>query len=311
MVSCSSYDDSIPNLFVVAEFFDNSAHWVLSLTMIKTLSAKDFKAVPYLETSSLMVSHPKGLKFSTSKPNVIVGPNGSGKSALLSTLALQTLSYFTGESSFDGNFISSEYWSKSGYGWSVEHDYLPGLRCSADNAPALYYRPGHIPGNECGITHAMMCGYFDEAKAYARLVKNRSSGQQSQSLLEKLALALTGESSELSFKHTNWGYGKALREIDDSRGFVSYRDHQAETLKKIYGASVPGAMPVLLMDEPEQSLDARAEAALWKKIREVDVGRVQVIVASHSLYPLLHPKAFNLIEAVPGYASDVQALIAG
>lgn len=307
-----SHHDSSTIAIQATRLIDMSTHWALQLTMIKTLSAKDFKAVPYLETSSLMVSHPRGLKFSTTKPNVIIGPNGSGKSALLSTLALQTLSYFTGESSFDGNFISDEYWSKSSYGWSVRHDYLPGLICDTDNAPALYYRPGHIPGNECGITHAMMCGYFDEAKAYARLVENRSSGQQSQSLLEKLELALTGESSELSFKHANWGYGKALREIDDSRGriYVSDRDHQAEALKKIYGATVPGAMPVLLMDEPEQSLDARAEAVLWKKIREVDVGRVQVIVASHSLYPLLHPKAFNLIEAVPGYANEVQALIA-
>lgn len=279
--------------------------------MISTLQAKGFKAVPYLETSLLMASHPKGLKFSRSKPNVIVGPNGAGKSALLSALALQTLSFFTGESSFDDNFViggdSDTYWGKVGASWSREYEYLPGLTCTTDNAPALYYRPGHIPGNECTITHAMMTGYFNEARAHADLVKAKSSGQQSQALLQKLQTALAGDPASVKFRHVNWRAGKAPKVLDN-RHHCDF-EYRAEVLKKRYPLDSPDAMPVLLLDEPEQSLDAKAEVLLWKQIEAVDNAQVQVIVATHSLYPLMHPKSFNLIEAVPGYVEQVQALI--
>jgi hypothetical protein len=41
--------------------------------MMSNLQIKSFTAVPHLETSQLMLAHPKGLKFSKTKPNVIFG----------------------------------------------------------------------------------------------------------------------------------------------------------------------------------------------------------------------------------------------
>lgn len=286
--------------------------------MFKTVSAKDFKAVPYLETSALMQSHPKGVKFSQKKPNVIIGPNGAGKSALLKALSLQTLSHFTGESSFDDHYVTGndckDFWASEGY-WAKEFHFLPGLTCATDNAPALYYRPSHIPGNDDSIAASMMCGYFDKAKKYGQLVKEKSSGQQSQALLEKLRTTLSSSKPELAFSYINWRFGKVPQDFSDrkNQGGNFNRpgdyEYQAEILKKTYGTQATDAIPVLLMDEPEQSLDTKAEIMLWKQIEAADTSRLQIIVATHSLYPLLHPKAFNLIEAVPGYIDEVQRLV--
>jgi len=280
--------------------------------MIRTLHAKDFKAVAHLETSQLMQAHPQGLTFSRNKPNVIVGPNGAGKSALLTTLSLLTLSHLTGVSALDDNYTSCgldarHFWSTADR-WSRDYTYLAGLTCETDNGPALYYRPGHIPGNEDSTTVALMCGYSAQARNYRDLTDKKSSGQQGQALLAKVMAALAGDRSEFRYRFMNWRAGKELREFEWGQHVCDF-EYQSEALKKRYGAVPATAKPVILMDEPEQSLDARAEALLWKQIAEVDCSQVQVIVATHSLYPLMHPERVHLIEATPGYAQEVQQLL--
>ncbi|KWT98011.1 hypothetical protein APY03_0682 [Variovorax sp. WDL1] len=259
-----------------------------------------------------MQEHPKGITFSTKRPNVIVGPNGAGKSALLKTLALQTLSYQTGESAFDDNYTrgldSDDYWHQAGYRWSRDFRYLNGLEVATDGAPALYYQPGHIPGHDNSIAASMMCGYFDEARAYGTLIKDKSSGQRSQALLEKLKALLSGDKPTLSYQYVNWHGGTQPLAVDRLRD-ASDCTLRAEVLKKRYGNVAAGAVPVVLMDEPEQSLDAKAEALLWRQIADADMSRLQVIVATHSLYPMMHPEHFHLIEAVPGYVAEVQSLL--
>jgi len=280
--------------------------------MIESLKVADFKAVPYLETSQLIKNHRKGILFSTDKPNVIVGPNGAGKSALMKALALHTLSYDIGTSNFDDHIVKGSdcdnYWSNESR-WGTDFVYLKGFDCKSDFAPALYYRPGHIPGNDDSIAAAMMCGYFKEAKDYALLVDKKSSGQQSQSLLKKLLEHLSGKAKPLSFSYVNWSNGKEPKVIDRHRGWIGPWEHQAEVLKKTYGHAAQDARPVMLMDEPEQSLDARAEALLWKQIADANCRKLQIIVATHSLYPFMHPEKFNIIEAIPGYLEGVQSLI--
>ncbi len=282
--------------------------------MIKTLKAKDFKAVPYLETSALMQSHPNGLRFSENKPNVIVGPNGSGKSACLKSLALLTLSWLSGRSTLDKKYTSLDqnaqaYWAQEGSRWEHKFVYLPGLHCTEDQAPALYYRPGAKPGDEEMLTVAAMCGYAEEVKHYEALTKHKSSGQQGQALLQQGMAALSGDATEVVYRYANWQFSKKPLDLAKQDGYVGDWDYQAEILKKRVADCKPTACPVLLLDEPEQSLDAKAELLLWKAIEAADPSRVQVIVAAHSLYPLLHPKKFNIIEAVPGYAAEVRALL--
>lgn len=280
--------------------------------MLISLRAKDFKAVPHLETSLLMQRYPEGLAFSSEKPNVVVGPNGAGKSALLSALALLTLSFYGGASALDRNYTgrsreAEDFWLRDG--WRRDYQFLPGLDCLGEVGPALYYRPGHIPGNDHSVVAAMMCGYSREARAYAELTENKSSGQQSQALLQKIQRALGGDLSELTYAQMNWTAGTQPEELSGRR-FVSDFEYHAEALKARCLACADKT-PVVLMDEPEQSLDAMAELALWKQIEQADTRRLQVIVASHSLYPLMHPDKFHLIEAVPGYIQDVQALLKG
>lgn len=279
--------------------------------MITELSVKGFRGIGHLETSDLMRRYQGRLVFSTDKPNVLVGPNGAGKSAVMLTLALRFLAYFTGVSTLDEKYLrdnDAEAWWDKEYTWGDKTQWLKGLACQTDNGPALYYRPGHIPGNEADITHAMMMGYFEEAKAYAKLVDKKSSGQQSQAVLARILEVLAGSNLPTDYAMLNWNYGRTCRAEGEAKHFGHFAP-MAEVLKKHY-PPVSGAMPLILMDEPEQSLDARAEGRLWAAIAQADCSRMQVIVATHSLYPLLHKDKFNLIEAEPGFVDEVLALMA-
>lgn len=285
--------------------------------MFKFLSAQGFAGVPYLETSDLMKNHPKGVTFSTEKPNVILGPNGAGKSALMKTLALLTLSYYSGESMFDDNYHArgsargcDDLWTNPSR-WGNDWTYLQGVTCESDFAPALFYRPGAYPGDYNDTTHAMMCGYFEEAKAHARLTEKKSSGQKSRAVLEKLMAALQGDFPQKQYGFVNWSEGKKRRDLKemDRRSFTGPWEYQSEVLKERYLDIPESAIPCLLGDEMEQSLDAKVEAEMWQKIAAVDPTKLQVIVATHSLYPFLHPEKFHVIEAVPGYIAEVQALL--
>lgn len=283
--------------------------------MIKTLKAENFKAIPYLETSALMSSHPDGVKFSLTKPNVIVGPNGAGKTALMTSLSMLTLSHFTSGSALDDNYVldgdSKDWWAErtEEKTWKRFWDYLPGLQVITDDGPAYFYRPAHMPGNEVGITHAMMLGYMDEARAYGKMTEKKSSGQQSTALLAKIVDCLDGSAVVPRHGSVHWRYGSVPKDL--GRGHAADYDKQANALLERFNAVAKDATPVILMDEPEQSLDALAELQLWKRIEAVDVSDLQVIVATHSLYPLMHPAAFNIIEAAPGYAAEVMGLLEG
>jgi energy-coupling factor transporter ATP-binding protein EcfA2 len=278
--------------------------------MIRHLKARNFKAVPHLETSGLMKAHPDGVAFSDEKVNVLVGPNGIGKSSLIAALSYETLTYFNSVSSFDDEYTEvfpKALWVQVGKSYSNDYAFLPGLHCDSDKAPALYYRPGHIPGNKPNLTHALVHGgYSREVHRYGELTDKKSSGQQASAVLGDIKAVLAGDVKGIRYGYTNWKYGKQSKELE--RNFHSF-DYQAEILKKLYGSASPDAKPVVLMDEPEQSLDAMTETQLWKLIAGADCSRVQVIVATHSLYPLMHPEQFNLIEAVPGYAAEVRSML--
>ncbi len=282
--------------------------------MITAMAAKGFTGVAYLEGSALMQRHKGSLSFSTVKPNVVVGPNGSGKSALMQTLAIRFLAHFTGKSTFDDKYVTSteskDWWTKVRQ-WGDDYTWLSGLNCKTDNGPVLYYRPGHVPGNEVSVTHAMLTGYPDESRDYARMVEHKSSGEQSRALLAAIGEALSGKGAPSKYLRKNWRYGDKAIDLSASRarmGYVGSYDYQAETLKALYTPNAD-AMPVLMMDEPEASLDAMAEAELWSKIANANCERVQVIVATHSLYPMMHRDRFHIIECKAGYVDDVLALM--
>lgn len=282
--------------------------------MLTELSTKNFAGISYLETSSLMKSHGQKLTFSTAKPNVIVGPNGSGKTALLDTLAIRFLTYFSGESTLDRRYVldvdARPWWTKSGKK-PDEYVWLKGLTCQSDNAPALYYRPGHVPGNEPTIADAMMGEYWEQAKEYAKLVERKSSGEQNQAVLGKIIQALEGGELPSKYAYMNWEFGATARDVSKLDTFAYGRDAyiKAEVLKALYRPA-SNAIPLVLMDEPEQSLDVKAEAQLWSSIAKADCRRMQIIAATHSMYPLIHRNSFNLIETEAGFVDAVLEIMA-
>jgi len=281
--------------------------------MLTEFSVNDFAGIPYLETSSLMKNHGKKLIFSTRKPNVVVGPNGSGKTALLDTLAIRFLTYFSGQSTLDRRYVldvdARAWWTKSPKG-PDEYVWLKGLTCKSDNAPALYYRPGHVPGNEPTIADAMMGEYWEQAHEYAKLVENRSSGEQNQAVLGKIIQALEGGEVPTQYAYMNWEFGTTARDVSKLDTFVYGRDAyaKAEILKALYHPA-SNAVALILMDEPEQSLDVKAEAQLWSCIAKANCQNMQIIAATHSMYPLIHRKNFNLIETEAGFVDKVLELM--
>jgi hypothetical protein len=272
--------------------------------MIGEIGVDGFKGVPYLETSPLMQAHAGRLVFSRTAPNVVVGPNGSGKSALLNTLAIRFLTWFSDRSTLDRRYVldvdSRDWWSRSRER-REEPVWLQGLHCQT----------GHIPGNELSIGHAMMGVYWEQAQEYARLIERKSSGQQNQAVLEQWMQALEGRTLPSGYEFHDWEFGTEPGSTNRLHTFGYGREAyaRAEVLKALYRPAAD-AVPLVLMDEPEQSLDTRAEGRLWSAMARADCGRMQIIVATHSLYPMLHHERFHLIETQPGYVKEVLELMA-
>jgi energy-coupling factor transporter ATP-binding protein EcfA2 len=289
--------------------------------MFKKVLAKDFTAVPYLETSQLMLNHPEGITFSLDKPNVILGPMGSGKSAIMRALALHTLSYSVGESAFENMYVEKlthfdDLWTDGGYkaydedvgsGWK----FLAGLTGDFDVAPAVFYRPGAIPGDRSDLNEAFCFGYSDLAWAHRDATEEKSTGQGNLALLQKFMAALEEGFPSKDYKFVNWDWGKTrkTREQLRDRGNPMPWELQAEVLKARYLNVPKDVIPCAMADEPERSLDAKAQAQFWQKVAAADMSRIQVIVTSHSLYPILYPERFHIIETVPGWVKEVRDIM--
>lgn len=284
---------------------------------IRSIAFEGFTAVPWLSETPLAKNHRCRIDLSSTKPNVVVGPNASGKSALLTTLSLLTLSHFTGASEISTDYVSARHadawWTKT-RGWSSDFEWLQNLVIDGAAGPAFYYRPEHIPGNEKSVASAMMLGYFDQAKAYGALVKGKSDGQKSALLLDRCLRALGGSGlPTLEVAEKGFRYAKPLEEMRQRNVhmWIGEDDRKGEAMRKRYldpaaeGFQGLTGRPLVMLDEPERSLDALAEAQLWAQIAAAHTQCVQVLVATHSLYPLLHPHKFHLIESTPGWRERV------
>jgi energy-coupling factor transporter ATP-binding protein EcfA2 len=304
------------------------------MKMIECMCVQDgvFSAIPYIHDLSFLNKNQQ-INFSTKKPNIIVGPNGSGKSSLIDLLSLRFLCHFTKNSALDYHYINSsesdDWWTQESR-WGNDYVFLKGLDVQTDGAPALRYRPGHIPGNEDNIATALCMGYTQEARSYAALVDKKSAGQKSMALLHEIVQVMNGvgvPEDYLTIK--NWRRNPKKDDDNQSGCYMGSSEYKARALTQMVcvdkddGESEKNEKseksgedgvdrvkkPLILMDEPEQSLDALNQMTLWKAIAHARCDRIQVIATTHSLYPLLHPESFNLIETVPGYVDAVLQMI--
>lgn len=276
--------------------------------MFRHLSCKKNDVVPYLPTSQLMKCHPAGITFSTDKPNVIVGPNGAGKSALLKALAIQSLSWLTGISGINDGYSDKlsrmTLWTEKT--WGKKYEFMAGITIDSDDGPVAFFRPNAIPGDENDLTHALMCGYSAEARKVGKLTECKSSGEANRAMQQDIMSILAGNSVP---KWTSANWTKPWQKLSEMRGHVYAWDFAKDSMLNRVAAVSKDAIPVVMLDEPEQALDARAELHLWKAIAAADMRSLQVIVATHSLYPILNREQFHIIECEPGYVESVLELL--
>jgi predicted ATP-dependent endonuclease of OLD family len=269
--------------------------------MLTSLSiTADFKAIPYLCDTKLMQKHKGSVQFSLDKPNVIIGPNGSGKTALLDTITLRFLCYFENHSRYKDSYVrfskADEWWTDTG-GWLKDQVWLGGLNIESDNAPAAYFRPNHIPGNETNIATALMVYDSEAAKAYGEKTKHKSTGEKSIATLQDIYAILDGTKK------------LAVPAIPNSTRVVSYPTEYDKRVRHLHDNIHFNAdgRPLVIMDEPERSLDGLQELKLWKAI--LAAKKPQVIVATHSLFPVLHSDRFNIIETQRGYINKLKRML--
>ncbi len=268
-----------------------------------------FKAVDYLPHVKLMETHGSIIELSVTKPNVLVGPNGSGKSAFLRTLSLLTLSNLTGVTSLSDRYVSfnTKLWDLDGKSYSKNWLFLEGLTFEGALNPTYYYRPGFIPNEERCLTTALMCGYEKEARKIEELTNKFSSGQAAKNMLSHL-FELLYEPKERSSTHSTWRYPTQSDKFKFQRGYVGDTEGQALALVR-HHELFETKHRLIIMDEPEQSLDAYQQALLWEHLRAVDCSETQLVIATHSAHPLLQADRFNLIETVPSYIQTARELL--
>ena len=268
-----------------------------------------FDLFPFFKDTSFYKKHKGSFKFEPNKVNVLLGPNGSGKSTLLDILSLLTLAYEFGQSRPGKTYLEDEYWHADNQ-WAQWEDeaYMAGVQWSEGFCPALSFKPHRIPGNERCITTAMMMGFFDEARSHADLVENKSTGQSVQAQIEQIRqhLRMQGELTVLntSFFNLHPNQEKDLLEKPYQRSSNASRKM---LLGRYVNARTSGHQ-LVLMDEPEQSLDLRTNLQFWNELSKVELKNTTVIVASHSPFAL--HDTFNLIEGEKGYAKEIKSLMA-
>jgi len=215
--------------------------------------------------------------------NIIVGPNGSGKTTLTRSVAklfyaeqggtptLTQTAFMDAYKAFDKT-PPDEY-------FTVEHD----------GGAVFYVNQEHT----VGLTH----GQFDDdffSEGFFRTMNKLSSGQDSceninriLSMIEKYLKG--GENVDNRLKNANSLYQNY---VNQAMAFIKPDRN---------------AVPVLILDEPDASLDMMNEVKIWDIIRKISL-KIQVIVCSHSAFAL-HQEA-NFIEMESGYLKKCRKAVA-
>jgi hypothetical protein len=236
------------------------------------------------------------IPLSTDKVNILVGPSGSGKSSFLTLLAAYSFCLMHSSSCPNVSENCSEMSKYAGRdpsnSYSFEEVFLRGISVEGTIGNAVYYRPGYMYGLEPDIAHAMCMGYSSLSHALPPLYKY-SAGEYAKYWLSELPEKVKRSMSP--------------REVP-KHAHESKRVHAS--VKRWNKLFDPTQKSLILLDEPETSLDAKQQLALWHSMLEFQSQGHQVVVATHQFLPFLNHPSFNVIDIEPGYAHEAASLLA-
>lgn len=267
------------------------------------------QVVPHYTQTELFKNNPT-IKLSTEKVNVIVGPNGSGKSSLLQMLGDRFFATTAGVTSADRNYCDRfdypNLFTNKKVSYRNDQVFAEGLSFEGSlSGLAYYYHPEFKPGNYDMLTAAMMCGFSKEVEVYRAATRHKSSGQQKSALLNAILKHVTLFQSQNQVLNKNRWSGSLTASTE-----MPWNASESDVRRNIICQHLPTEFTemLVLLDEPEQSLDTVSELRLWDTLINKDPA-AQIIVATHSLRPFMLADQVHFIEAVPGYVKSVQNLI--
>ncbi len=236
----------------------------------------------------LLSKENNSVSFSEDKINVIIGPNGSGKSTLIKDLATRFFCLDRGYTSLDRDISERRYYRCFKKKWETWGDYIfmEDPKVFTSNCTAVYWHPGFKFGGWEMDTAALMCGYDKEVNVRDKQTRNKSSGQGIYNQLDYIFEVLEEER-------------EVKVEIPENPFYEPYKEKLA-AITPLF-TDCHKNKTIVLLDEPEQSLDAFKEVYFWDRMLDVNTDNVQVIIATHSIYPLINPKfegKLNIIETV-------------
>lgn len=246
--------------------------------------------------TSLLQTHNNSISFCQDKINVVIGPNGSGKSTLLKDLAARYMAFDRGVTCLDTAILNRDIYKRlftKKEGWYRSETFMRDIDVVSANCAACYWSPNFNFGGWEMLSAALMSGYYNEAKLRYRHTREKSSGEGIKNQLDHvMEIALTGQRIRVDIPEKP--FGELLNE-------------RLRLLKPLF-KDTDKNKTIVLLDEPEQSLDILNEMKFWDDLLKVNLDDVQLIVATHSMYPLVSPKfkdKLNCIEAVAGYSQSV------
>ncbi len=246
--------------------------------MIKSLIVKDQSAccVDWLDMVPWLLEK-KEIIFSPGL-NVLVGPNGSGKSTILSIMA-RTLCCEQGETQ------AVTHHSLHKLRTMFEEKILLGVVPVHDGSPTVYLNPENKPG--------LIGGSFDDDFFDLGLRNALGRGSAGQLTIH--------QSNRLFMMAVDNKLPKAVWMYGSPEKYVWLAEHLAGTL--------PADRPTMLLDEPTKAVDLLTQILYWKAMVKLS-GRVQIIVASHSILCMGIPGA-TYIETRDGYMDEVRRAMKG
>ncbi len=220
--------------------------------------------------------------------NVLFGPNGSGKSTILKLLATLTHCRQGGLPMFTS---SSLYWDLAPDRDAPKID-GPAAIVRLDSVPTYYADPSEDPG-------LYKLGGFDpdfHTDGITAVMSKVSSGEKCLQAVGRILKAAEVRQPRI-FKIQDGAHVTSEEHVKQSAAYKAWLQTQEIVPDDKF------AVPTMLLDEFDRSLDIPAAHRLWSMMALLWQQKCQIITAGHSpmVIQLADAGLANVIELVPGY----------